>query len=58
MTAGYSRGFLIASLIALTGGLLAFIIPARVPPSPTVTIDVPAKGDLGAPAGPTALVDL
>jgi len=48
MTAGYGRGFLIASVMALLGGLLAFIIPARMPPSPTVTITVPAVGAVGA----------
>ena len=31
MTAGYARGFLIASVAALAGGLLALIIPRRWP---------------------------
>ena len=30
MTAGYSRAFLVASMVVLAGGLLALIIPARV----------------------------
>jgi len=61
MTAGYSRGFLIASVMALAGGLLAFIIPATIRPSPMVTIKVPADGTDGSdgPAtGPTALIEL
>ena len=60
MTAGYSRGFLIASVMALAGGLLAFIIPARAHPSPMVTIVVPADstGSDGPQEGPTALVEL
>ena len=33
MTAGYARGFLIASVVALAGGFLALIIPKQVSPS-------------------------
>ena len=33
MTAGYARGFLIASVVALAGGLLALIIPAQTAPA-------------------------
>jgi MFS family permease len=67
MTAGYSRGFLIASGMALAGGLLALIIPARVRPSAPVTFVVGADGSEGversdashgSPAGPTTLIEL
>ncbi len=33
MTAGYSRGFLIASIVALAGGALAFLIPSQPAPA-------------------------
>ncbi len=49
MTAGYSRGFLIASGLALAGGLLAFIIPARIPPAETVTVTIHADGSTEGP---------
>jgi len=54
MTAGYSRGFLIASVVALSGGLLALIIPAHLKPSETVTVVLHADGTA---EGPTALVE-
>jgi EmrB/QacA subfamily drug resistance transporter len=55
MTAGYARGFLIASGLALAGGLLAFIIPARVQRPETVTVAVPSEGTT---EGPPSLVGL
>jgi len=51
MTAGYSRGFLIASGLALAGGLLAFIIPAHPAPPVTVTIAIHADGTTEGPVG-------
>jgi EmrB/QacA subfamily drug resistance transporter len=55
MTAGYARGFLIASVIALAGGFLALIIPGHPSPAPSVPDAVAASGDGRSPAGvPTA----
>ena len=53
MTAGYSRGFLVASGLALVGGLLAFIIPAHLA-RPEVTVAIHADGTT---EGPTALAE-
>jgi hypothetical protein len=49
MTAGYSRGFLIASLVALAGGVLALIIPRQVSPVAGQAVVATA-----APEGPLA----
>ncbi|HVB94730.1 MAG TPA: MFS transporter [Acidimicrobiales bacterium] len=42
MTAGYARGFLIASVIALLGGALAFIIPSQVAAATPAAVEAPA----------------
>jgi EmrB/QacA subfamily drug resistance transporter len=47
MTAGYSRGFLIASIVALAAGVLALIIPRQVSP-----VAVAAAEAAAAPDGP------
>ncbi len=47
MTAGYSRGFLIASIVALAAGVLALIIPGQVSP-----VAEPAAEAAAAPDGP------
>jgi EmrB/QacA subfamily drug resistance transporter len=52
MTAGYARGFLIASLVALAGGLLALLIPRSVslaPPPATQASAIPEAPE--APLG-------
>ena len=43
MTAGYARGFQIASVVALVGGAIALIIPNRITP-PAVAVGVPTAG--------------
>ena len=42
MTAGYARGFLIASMVALAGGLLALLIPRQVSAPTAVAAEVAA----------------
>ncbi len=50
MTAGYSRGFLIASMVALAGGLLALFIPGQAPPAPTAVTEVVQAATVDADA--------
>ena len=54
MTAGYARGFFIASLVALLGGILALIIPKQMPDPEPMTDGMPGAGPLESPADPTA----
>jgi EmrB/QacA subfamily drug resistance transporter len=50
MTAGYARGFLIASVVALAAGLLALIIPRQV--SPAAPLPAQASASHEVPAVP------
>ncbi len=50
MTAGYSRGFLIASFAALLGGVLGFIIPSQVRPAPAEAVASAAADQPLAPS--------
>jgi EmrB/QacA subfamily drug resistance transporter len=50
--AGYARGFLIASLIAVAGGLLSFLIPRKVAPAAALPPQREAR------AGPEPVADL
>jgi EmrB/QacA subfamily drug resistance transporter len=52
MTAGYSRGFLIASIVALAGGLLALYIPSQVSAPTAVTEEVQAAVEAQTPMAP------
>jgi EmrB/QacA subfamily drug resistance transporter len=45
MTAGYSRGFLIASIVALCGGALALMIPKQAPSIVSVAAQASAAPD-------------
>jgi hypothetical protein len=45
MTAGYARGFLIASIVALAGGVLALIIPRQVLPVAVPAAEAAAATD-------------
>ncbi len=48
MTAGYARGFFIASVVALAAGLLALLIPRTPAPAPVV-VTTQASADLEVP---------
>jgi hydrogenase/urease accessory protein HupE len=50
MTAGYARGFLIASIVALAAGMLALIIPRQV--SSTAPLAAQASASPDTPAVP------
>jgi EmrB/QacA subfamily drug resistance transporter len=52
MTAGYSRGFLIASIVALAGGLVALYIPREVSAPPAVAEEVEAAVEAQTPMMP------
>jgi EmrB/QacA subfamily drug resistance transporter len=53
MTAGYARGFFIASIVALVAAALALIIPNQVTPAPATVVRASAPPE--APVAPAAL---
>jgi EmrB/QacA subfamily drug resistance transporter len=57
MTAGYSRGFLIASFVALGGGVLGCFIPGQAPPPPTGVTEVVRAATVDADAPMVPAVD-
>jgi EmrB/QacA subfamily drug resistance transporter len=58
-TAGYARGFFIASIVALGGGALAFVIPRQVRANSPATALAEASGGAQTPAAPvTPAVEL
>ena len=58
-TAGYARGFLIASVVALAGGLVALAIPRKVRAGMVVPAERPAVGAAsGVPTGGSVVPQL